>query len=83
MPDLNPGPLPQKSGALPMSHHIYNYYNYVIFHDIYQTRPEPQNLLCSNYGIRTFTAHHGGASLQVNHDIKWLHWLPRMVTVIA
>ena len=23
MPDLNPGPLPQKSGALPMSHHIY------------------------------------------------------------
>ena len=23
MPDSNPGPLPQKSGALPMSHHIY------------------------------------------------------------
>ena len=22
MPDSNPGPLPQKSGALPMSHHI-------------------------------------------------------------
>ena len=24
MPDSNPGPLPQKSGTLPMSHHIYN-----------------------------------------------------------
>ena len=23
MPESNPGPLPQKSGALPMSHHIY------------------------------------------------------------
>ena len=23
MPDSNPGSLPQKSGALPMSHHIY------------------------------------------------------------
>ena len=23
MPDSNPGTLPQKSGALPMSHHIY------------------------------------------------------------
>ena len=30
MPDSNPRPLPQKSGALPMSHHIYKEFCLVI-----------------------------------------------------
>ena len=29
MQDSNPGPLPQKSGALPMSHHIYILYTHI------------------------------------------------------
>ena len=34
MPDSNPGPLPQKFGALLMSHHIYNnYVNLNIYSD--------------------------------------------------
>ena len=44
MPDSNPGPLPQKSGALPMSHHIYKWATTSTkSHHIYEFWPAPDS----------------------------------------
>ena len=37
IPDSNPGPLPQKSGALPMSHHNFKFLNFYIKNIYYES----------------------------------------------
>ena len=61
MPDSNTGPLPQKPGGLPMSHHIY-----VTFTTTKTTTRWQYQLCCYNYYCRTTTSWHYQI-VRVNH----------------
>ena len=56
IPDSNPGPLPQKSGALPMSHHNFKFLNFYIKNIYYESVVQMRfnHEKTAGLGIRSF-----------------------------